>query len=313
MTTVVVGLDESAAFLRDRFGPDVADVEPIGLGEWSRAYAFRHGDADLVARFGQHVEDFEKDRLAATYATENLPVPQIIEVGRALGGWYAVSERAYGGFLDDLSGDEMRVALPSLLAMLDATRDTDVSTTTGFGLWDAEGRGARPSWRAFLLDVGVDWDGARIAGWRRRLEASSVGIGPFEETAACLARLVDHCPEERHLIHSDLLHYNVLVAGDRVSAVVDWGCGLYGDYLYDVAWLAFWAQWNPAWHGIDVARAAAAHYRRIGLDVPAFDERMLAYRIHIGLDGIRYNAFMGRWDEVADVTERTLALARAGS
>jgi hygromycin-B 4-O-kinase len=64
---------------------------------------------------------------------------------------------------------------------------------------------------------------------------------PFDAAVARLKDMVASCPEERHLIHSDLLHYNVLVAGDQISAVFDWGCALYGDLLYDVAWLTFWA------------------------------------------------------------------------
>ena len=49
--------------------------------------------------------------------------------------------------------------------------------------------------------------------------------------------------QERHLIHSDLLNYNVLVADGRISAVIDWGCAMYGDFLYDLAWFEFWAPW----------------------------------------------------------------------
>jgi thiamine kinase-like enzyme len=48
-----------------------------------------------------------------------------------------------------------------------------------------------------------------------------------------------------HLVHSDLLHYNVLVAADRVTAVLDWGSSLYGDFLFDLAWLST-ARWFRA-------------------------------------------------------------------
>ena len=59
-----VGADEAVAFLVDRFGAGVTDVELIGGGTWSKAYAFRHAGAPFVARFGSFPDDFERDRLA---------------------------------------------------------------------------------------------------------------------------------------------------------------------------------------------------------------------------------------------------------
>ena len=45
------------------------------------------------------------------------------------------------------------------------------------------------------------------------------------------------CRTTRHVIHGDLLNRNILVDGERINAVLDWGNALYGDHLYDAAWL----------------------------------------------------------------------------
>src|SRR5207237_4791890 len=95
------------------------------------------------------------------------------------------------------------------------------------------------SWRAHLLQVAADEPTSRTHGWRARLAASPTGSGPFEEALDQLHALVDCCPEERHLVHGDLLHYNVLVAGDRITGVIDWGCSIYGHLLFDVARITF--------------------------------------------------------------------------
>ena len=303
---------QAATFLVARFGPDIRDVIPIGRGEWSRAFAFRYGDADRVARFGAFLEDFAKDRLAARYASRDLPIPNVIETGEVLGGYYAISERAFGDYIDELDGARMHATLPSLFAALDAARGVDLSTTTGYGLWDAEGTGAFPSWREALLGVGAERPGARVHGWRERLAASPIGTGPFDEALGHLRALVPFCPEARHLIHSDLLHFNVLVAGDRITAVVDWGSALYGDFLYDLAWFAFWSPWYPAWHGIDFRREAEDHFATNGLDVPHVSERFRCCQIHIGLDNLKYNAFKGNWDAVEATARWTVAVARGG-
>jgi hygromycin-B 4-O-kinase len=136
-----------------------------------------------------------------------------------------------------------------------------------------------------------------------------VGSGPFDEAYGHLLALADRIPEERHLIHSDLLHYNVLVEADRVTGVLDWGCGLYGDFLYDLAWLCFWQPWYPAWLRIDFRAEATRHYAAIGLDMPHFEERLRCCQIHIGLAGQAYQAYAGDWTDLQDTAQHTLDVA----
>ena len=87
---------------------------------------------------------------------------------------------------------------------------------------------------------------------------------------------------------------------------------MYGDFLYDIAWLVFWSPWYPAWQGIDFWEEAVRHFEAIGLDVPHVEERLRCYQIHIGLDSLKYNAFMERWDNLEAVASQTLAVARGG-
>ena len=303
---MIVDVARVEAFLATRFGSDVAAVAPLGMGVWSKAFAFQWAGQDYVIRFGAHQEDFAKDRLAARYAGPALPIPRIIELGEAFGGYYAISERVFGGYIDDVNETQMRALLPSLLAALDAARLADLSATTGYGGWDAEGIAPYPSWRVTLLDIASDRPTDRIHGWRERLAASSVGDGPFEEAYGRLQTLADRAPEDRHLIHSDLLHYNVLVEADRITGVLDWGCAMYGDFLYDLAWLCFWQPWYPAWWRIDFRAEAARHYASIGLDVPQFEERLRCCQIHIGLASQAYQAYAGNWTDLQDTALHTL-------
>ncbi len=309
MTYSPVDGAHATAFLRARYGADATAPRALRHGEWSTAYAFAAGGTALVARFSALEEDFAKDRLASRLASDALPVPRVLEVGKALGGWYAISERAPGVHIDDLDGAGMRRVLPSLFAAIDAERRADLAGTSGYGVWNAHGRAPHATWRAALLDAARDSPDRRVHGWRSALEASATGTAPFDRAAAQLRRLVEAVPEERHLVHSDLLHWNVLVADGRVSAVLDWGSSLYGDFLYDVAWLCFWAPWSPAWRDIDFAAEAAAYWRAAGVSLANFEERLRCYQVHIGLDGQAYNAFVGRFDDVAAIAERTLAVA----
>lgn len=305
-----VTAEQATAFLRAHLGPGVSAARRLGHGEWSTAYQFVVAGRRLVIRFSALREDFDKDQHASAFRSPRLPIPRIEDIGAAFGGYYAVSEWIAGGYLDDLEADGLRKVLPSLFATLDAIRQADVSHTTGYGLRHGDGAGVYGSWQAYLLHVAVDEPGARIHPWREPLERQHPSAAAAFDTAyAALRPLVEACPEARHLVHSDLLNYNVLFAGDRVSAVLDWGSALYGDFLYDLAWLCFWQPWYPAWQSVDFAAEARRHHASIGLDVPDFDQRLRAYQVHIGLDSLTYNAYRGRWDQLDSVAQRTLATA----
>jgi hygromycin-B 4-O-kinase len=113
-------------------------------------------------------------------------------------------------------------------------------------------------------------------------------------------------PNDRYLVHADLLNNNLFAHEDRISGVIDWGNAHFGDFLYDLAVLAFWAPWYPAMNGIDWQSEGARHYEAIGLDVPQNNERLRAYQLRIGLDHIAYNAFKERWRELERTAARTL-------
>lgn len=286
-----VSADDATRFLRERFGSD--RVEPLRQGLWSSAYRFRRGGDDLVIRFGSIRDDFDKDAFISTIAPSDLPVPRIIEIGEALGGYYAVSRYAPGRHLDGLGAEELLRVLPSLFAALNAVREADLSGTTGYGGWDKNGIGEAASWREVLLDVASE-DPAREPRWRERLATASADASrAFDAGSARIRELLVHCPEERYLVHQDLLHWNVLVDDDRVTALLDWGSSIYGDFVYDVAWLTFWSPWYPAWHGVDFAREARAQYERTGLLVPHFEERLRCYELRIGVGSLNWYASRG--------------------
>lgn len=299
-----VAREDARQFVAVRYGA-VADVEPLRQGLWSSAYGFQRGGDDLVIRFSGLNDDFEKDAFVSRRAPPELPVPRIVEIGEALGGWYAVSRRLAGRHLDALNADEVRGALPSLLGVLDGVREIDLAGTSGYGSWVDDGRGAKPSWRTETLEVDRS-----ASGWRERGAAAALAAEAFDSGLARLHELVVHCPEERHLVHSDLLHWNVLVEDERVTGLLDWGSSLIGDFVHDIAWLTFWSPWYPQWRGIEFARAARDHYSRIGLGVEEFDERLRCYELRIGLGNLDW--YLSRRDDVnlERVARRIHALAQ---
>lgn len=309
-STFELTVDDARTFLTGHPGPDVTEVEYVGEGAWSRCFGFRSEGRDLVVRFGKHRDDFEKDCRAATFATPDLPVPQVVEIGEAFDGWFVVSTRAIGKPLESLetTADWERV-LPSLFAALDTMREgVDLSGCDGWGGWGADGRGGQASWRERLRSVAQDTPEMRTHGWSERLRDLSGGDALFRRAYAQMDELASRLDVPKGLIHGDLINRNVLVHEGRLSALFDWGCSAYGDSLYDVAWLEFWAPWYPALEAVGIRERYVAHCAAIGAQLPFLEERLRLCHLHIGLDHLAYNAFTEDEAALLDVDRRMRAL-----
>jgi len=193
--------------------------------------------------------------------------------------------------------------------MLRALRAIDLSGTTGFGFWNKYGKGSHDSWKAFLLDDKNESEGSLIHGWKTNLEASSMGMDAYQKLWRNFVPLVERCPEERRLIHSDLLNRNVLTSSGAITAVLDWGSSFYGDSLYDVAWFMFYEPWYPQFRDIHVSERlledfiADPHANTTDVDV-----RLKCYKLDIGIGSIAYNALKEDWKNAEEAASYTLKL-----
>jgi len=80
------------------------------------------------------------------------------------------------------------------------------------------------------------------------------------------------------------------VSGNQISGVFDWGCSLYGDHLYDLAWFEFWAPWCPA---LDIALLRTAlekQWESVRYDPQDKERRLMTCYL---LDHLVYNAYLG--------------------
>lgn len=244
--------------LEVHLGPGLEAVTDLPQGAWSRAFAFRHGGRDRVVRFNPSRASFtgNVDLVARRFASAELPIPAVIEVGEVDGGWFAISERIVGEFLEDLTPERMEAALPSVLDVLEALRSADTSESTGLGPWDASGRSTYTSWREHLIDVESGIPAEFRGPWREALAGSALGKTAFDRAMAEVSRLAPGCPDHRNVVHSDLLNRNVFISRGRVMGVIDWQCAMFGDHLYDLAWFTFWAPWHPGIASIASLRRA---------------------------------------------------------
>ncbi len=236
-----ISREDTTRFLQEKFNKEISELTALSGGEWSQAYSFLQNHKKYVLRWCNSSETFEKDAVARSFSCEAMPIPKIMDKGVSMDKYFAISEFAHGNFIDTLAVVELEHTLPALFKLFDALRNSNISNTRGYGGWNKDGSGSHNSWKEYLLEVKSDQEGSLTHGWYTNLANSPSGTKLFDQLYFRLGSLVDTCPEVRELIHADLLHHNVLVSGDNISAVIDWQCSLYGDSLYDIAWFMYYA------------------------------------------------------------------------
>lgn len=304
-----IDLPTVSRLLHETLDVPVYAIAPLPSGAWSAAYSFETPNGPFVIRISDHPDDFNRDAYARRFQSVHLPIPSVTHHGRLNGHHVAISERVNGKFLDDLDDAGCRRTVPSLVCTLEALRTANLDGTTGYGGWGSDGNGTHNSWREHLRMSVQDSPDQRGGSWRHRLESSPIGAEAFDRGSAVFLRHVDHMPEFRHLLHGDMLNFNVFVDADRISGVIDWGCAMYGDFLYELAWFAFWWPWYPRWHDTDIVEHARAMFAEHGADLSSFRERMCVYELQIGLMHQAYHATTGDWAMLEAVMRRTATIA----
>ncbi|MGI9622143.1 MAG: phosphotransferase family protein [Acidimicrobiales bacterium] len=302
---VELSAEEVTRFLKDTLDLDAAGVVHVADGAWSSCFGFAMGDCDLVIRFGDHAEDYLRDERASRWASRDLPIPEVTEIGSGLGTEYAISQRASGTPLEDNDWAQLGAAIARLLESL---RLADLGNHPGWGRWDGSGAAAFQSWREYLLSVESDAPQTRTSGWRAKLEQQApVAFERFRQWHRLLETIaVDDVP--RSLVHRDLVNANVHARKAQITGVFDWGESIYGDHLYDLAVLDFWSPWLPKAKPQIARSELDAIWERDGIEIENRQERFAACYLHIGLDHIAYNAHRNDWSAVAAVSARTTEL-----
>lgn len=267
-----LSIDRIHGIIRDWCGTAV-DVQPLAEGLTSQVYAFRDGIDEFVIRINNSIGSFHKDEyVQRRFGNKPLPIPEILvvqSINDTLA--YCISRRAKGVRVQDLSTDGLNRITEPIVGVLKAISTTDITATSGYGPFNAEGTGAYERWRDFLDSVGhqplYDWTA---------LEDSQQKLvqGMAEEVKS----LAGSMPEHRNLIHGDFGSFNVMADGDRVTAVIDWDLAAFGDPLYDWANLLFWHE--------DKLVPVTQRMDDVLRGEPNRNERLRCYQLRIGLEEI---------------------------
>lgn len=299
-----------SGYLNQKY-PGIHDFQVLKGGAWSAAYKFSTNAGDFIARVSATDLNFTKDQGAFDLAHEVLPVPRIVSIDQLGDKYICVSEYQQGDHFETLPAERLKIIKPSVIDLFENLHSVDIAHTIGYGRWGGGLVGAHKSWREFILSVSDDIDQKEnlIHGWRVNLNNSELHRRQFEEIFAELKQRTDTLPEARHLVHSDLLNFNVLANVEKISAVLDWGSALFGDSLYDLAWFEFYEPWYPEFAKINLVEDIRAKMFEVD-SAENQKERLLAYKLHITLDSMAYNAFKEDWQNFQLAYDRGVACLR---
>lgn len=283
MTKTSLPIHQLERTLRDRIG-QVEDVCPIGEGEESQAVRFRHKNEDFVLRINPNRLGFDKDQFAqATFGSPALPIPEVIDIWPiASGETCCVTRLLEGRTLQDLESGELYKLLAPTAATLNAIAVVDVAGTTGYGPFDAKGRGGHTTWRDYLVKTWLPNAHEAI------MIQKEVNQDRIDRVIGELEALANSCPEERGLVHGDFGSNNVLAVDDKITGVIDWSEAMYGDPLYDIANVLFWRSW------LNCMEIQARYFDQVNPDDAGVRQRLRCYQLRIGLDEIHLAALRSK-------------------
>jgi hygromycin-B 4-O-kinase len=292
-------LQDVETFLQQQFSGETTTLRPMIEGEESQAFSFERGGNGYVLRINKAIEGFQKDAYAYhQFHSARIPIPKVIQIGRIDERHaFCISERISGITLQDLDSATLNYLLPPTMKIWIALQDLDLSYTVGAGDFDTNGNGRYATWQHYLLSVldpsFYDWD--YVSHYLDRTL--------LKDLMTVFTSLVQHCPEERHLVHGDFGSNNILTDGHRITAVLDWDCAKYGDPLFDIATAYFWSSW------LECMAVQTAYYEAHISNTPDYRERLLCYQLHIGLMEIYDNVVHQDWEMAKWVMKRCAHIA----
>lgn len=281
------------------FKGKIEQLTPLKEGESSQAFVFTHENKEYIARINRERDGFDMDTYAYEhFSSPDIPIPKPIHTGSFGNTQYiSISEKSPGKILEKFSKDEISSLMPSIISTLDAIHATPIPSEETFGDWKGN-KTTFPNWKSFLAD--------RVNTLRRY--NSRPGKAPFyepffvEDMLSRYESLIAYCPNTRKLLHGDYGFSNTLSDGEKITGVIDWEQSMYGDPLFDVAWLDLWDERTP------YADIFLKHYTETGVDITHYKERILCYQLYSGIGALKHFSASNQEQGYKYAKERLLRL-----
>lgn len=234
-------IDEVEEFLaRIRIGAIRGSVRQLTEGHTSQVFSFERGQGlKYVIRLRKSKKDLQADQYAFKHFSSHLPIPEVIDIGVFDDNThFAITPLIEGETLSTISQDLSNQLLMNVKDVIANTFTANISHTSGYGDPDFKtGNAPAASWQESLkneLSI-LDPD---------KLRHSAVNIGLSRDLVDALIKQFNtnlpYVSEQRRLLHGDPGGDNVIIADNKVVALLDWEQMAYGDWLRDYSRFEYW-------------------------------------------------------------------------
>lgn len=311
-----VKISEVEEFLRKNFSLDKNNIEILKGGEISQAFSFTKDSIDYVIKVRRVRKRFRKANpfskelvLSKTLKKKDIsiPIPKIVKFGVFYKNKnekfiYSIVEKAKGKFVHLYQNDKAKNVDKSLIDMLYQIHSIDISKTKGFGNWEKWNEAPFNSMKDQILDV---------IERQKIFTKERFATGIFEKDlyiqgSKKIKELVKYCSSKRYLVHADYGYDNVLADDEgNITAVYDWEHSMFGDFVYDIAWLDFWGfRVENTYSNLYLQKYQNVH----NLDFDSYEERLLCYKIYIGMTAAGFFSESNQEDKYLEAKQRVLSL-----
>ena len=287
-------------FLDEYFKNFVDNIQEIQGGEFSQAFSFEKAGNKFVVRFNSFTDlGFKKEEIInSEFAL--IPTPRIIDIGKYKDFHFSITKSCEGVQLNKLDKTALESTLPSLFTTMNIIHTTKVDFD-GFGLWDITRVGKFNSFeeqlRYFIKED--QWE-----GYAKQLKFFHIDF--VKQLKDEFEGLLMFVPKKRYFLHGDFGRTNIFGLDNKIESIIDWAEAMYGDFLLDLTWLAFWED------KVDVINEYYEFNKDSkDLDMTNFKERVRLYLLFTSLNNLVFELGRGReyaYNDALNAAKRNLGI-----
>ncbi|MEP7103501.1 MAG: phosphotransferase [Candidatus Dojkabacteria bacterium] len=270
----------------------ISDLEIITSGEFSQAFSFKADDQDLILRVNNKTSlGFDKEDIIHRKFPHIL-TPKILLNGHFEDYSFSISRRVEGVQMSKLNESSQERLISSLIESMNSIHTSEISTSR-FGKWNKDMIAPDNSWIDTLAGyVEKDsWDGVSKS-------ASYLNLDHLNNLLNQFNNLKKYLPNSFHLLHGDFGKTNIIVKDVKISGIIDWSESMYGDFLWDLAWITFWGE-----NDLLIQKYIEFNSSNSKLNLENYYERIKAYHLVIGIHTLLFEAKKNSVEEYLDALE----------
>ncbi|MBS4219831.1 phosphotransferase [Bacillus sp. FJAT-49711] len=276
-------LTTAITIIQNIINDSVSHVEAINFGELSKVFSYNNKGKDYIIHFNKNGERFIKDEyLYEKLSKLGIPIPRIERNGKFNDLAFSISEKASGQSLVAYPENKVRKVLPSLAIEYKKMTEILLDSTEKYGAIDHNGEAVFDTWQQYIESFFQRNQEGFWKDWYALFEHSFLEKEVFDYYYEMMMELSLSTPKEKYLVHGDFHLGNIISDGKDITAIVDWEMAMYGDFMFDIANLHFWAP------QLQIPQVFLAAWDDEG--IPNFRERLKCGMLFKGIDGLRFFA-----------------------